>query len=349
MIKSDMFDNSLDYKDVFIVPQYSEVTSRSLVDTSLELPGMKLKLDVPVISANMDTVTDGDMAVAMHQAGALGAIHRFMTIDQNHTEFRKAFSQDSKALVSIGVNEDSKERASALYAFSSARSFVIDIAHGHSKMMKDMILWFREKFGNEPFLVAGNVATSEGAFDLFRWGADCVKIGIGPGNVCSTKNVTGVTVPQFTAVQTVCKDENRERYQSAIWLRTRTNQKPLLIADGGITEIGDIAKALGAGADMVMCGRLFAACKEAPGPRINGKKIYRGMASRDAMLTIRDEQSLPAPEGISTVLDESGETAASVVKHIKGGLQSAFSYSNARNLEEFQKKVQFGLRRTQAR
>jgi IMP dehydrogenase len=342
--------DGLDYKDVYIVPQYSEVTSRSLVDTSVELSGMKLKLDVPVISANMDTVTDGDMAVAMHQAGALGAIHRFMTIDQNHTEFRKVFLQGSQALVSIGVNEDSKERASALYAFSSARAFVIDIAHGHSKMMKDMILWFRETFGNEPFLVAGNVATDLGAMDLFRWGADCVKIGIGPGNVCSTKNVTGVTVPQFSAVQTLCTKENKEKYETCIWQRTRTHtRRPLLIADGGITEIGDIAKALGAGADLVMCGRLFAACKEAPGPRINGKKIYRGMASRDAMLTIRDEQSLPAPEGISTILDESGETAASVVKHIKGGLQSAFSYSNAKNIAEFQSKVQFGLRRTQAR
>lgn len=344
----DNTNGSLDYKDVYILPQYSEVTSRSLVDTSLSLK-LAFNLDVPVISANMDTVTDGDMAVAMNLNGALGAIHRFMSIEQNVKEYQKVSSLGLRALVSIGVNEESKERAEALYE-ASAREFVIDIAHGHSKMMKDMISWFRERFGNNPFLVAGNVATVDGATDLFRWGADCVKIGIGPGNVCSTKNVTGVTVPQFSAVQELCAKEHKKRYETCIWHRTRThNLRPLLIADGGITEIGDIAKALGAGADLVMCGRLFAACKEAPGPRINGKKIYRGMASRDAMLTIRDEQSLPAPEGISTVLDESGETAASVVKNIKGGLQSSFSYSNSRTLEEFQKKVRFGLRRTQAR
>lgn len=154
-------------------------------------------------------------------------------------------------------------------------------------------------------------------------------------SACSTKNVTGVTVPQFSAVKECAN------------VVYGMNSKPLIVADGGITEIGDIAKALGAGADLVMCGRLFASCREAPGERVGGKKVYRGMASRDAMSTIRNVSSLPTAEGISTLIDASEQSASDVVNQIKGGLQSSFSYSNARNLEEFHLNAKFGIRHTQ--
>lgn len=328
---------ALDYKDVYIVPQYSEVTSRSQVDTSVHIGDMKI--DVPVISANMDTVTAGEMAYAMGEGGAIGAIHRFMDINRNIREFQIGtgdihYQKSYPCFVSVGVNEDSKERAIALYN-AGARNFVIDIAHGHSRMMRDMTTWLREKY-SDVYIMAGNVATGQAVRDLVSWGAHAVKIGIGPGNVCSTKNVTGVTVPQFTAVK-----------ECALTARNMVGNGPLIVADGGITEIGDIAKALGAGADLVMCGRLFAGCREAPGERVGGKKVYRGMASRDAMLTIRNVSSLPTAEGISTLIDASEHSAIDVVNQIKGGLQSAFSYSNARNLCEFQINARFGVRHTQ--
>jgi len=326
--KEFSYCGDLDYKDVYILPQYSEVTSRSQVETSVKIDD--LIIQTPVISANMDTVTNAEMTVAMYQGGGIGALHRFMSIEDNVEMFRRS----APCFVSIGVNEESKERAHALYS-AGARRFVIDIAHGHSRMMRDMTTWLRNKY-SDVYIMAGNVATGQAVMDLVSWGANAVKVGIGPGNVCTTKNVTGVTVPQFSAV-----------LNCASALETINGIKPLIVADGGITEIGDIAKAIGAGADLVMCGRLFAGTREAPGERVGGKKVYRGMASKDAMLTIRTASSLPTAEGISTLIDSTEQSASDVVNQIKGGLQSSFSYSNSKNMEEFHENVLFGLRKTE--
>jgi IMP dehydrogenase len=203
-------------------------------------------------------------------------------------------------------------------------------------MMKNILEWIRGEYGTHPYLVAGNIATPQGAEDLFVWGADAVKIGIGPGKVCLTKNVTGVTVPQASAVYEVCKIKNA--------VSTMSGHKPVFIADGGITEIGDIAKAIGLGADLAMCGGLFAGAREAPGARIDGKKVYRGMASRDAMLTIKEDKNLPTPEGMSSLIVDTNQPVSEIVNHIKGGLQSSFSYSNARTLKEFQTNCIIGSR-----
>lgn len=346
-----------DYKDVYIVPQYSEITSRKQVNTSLKID-KNLTLKVPVISANMDTVTDGTMALAMYKAGAIGAIHRFMSIEENVKEFNIVNSHGAKCFVSVGVNEE-LARFDALYE-AGARYFIIDIAHGHSLMMKDMVSSIRKKYKEVPYIMGGNVATKNGVLSLFSWGCDAVKVGVGPGNVCLTKNVTGVTVPQFSAV----KDSTPPPYEffsnglidditddelTLMDIRISSAKRmPLIVADGGVTEIGDIAKALGAGAQLVMCGRLFAECKETPGPRINGQKVYRGMASREAMLTIKNENSnLPTPEGKSILLEGTGEniSAEEVVKHIQGGLQSSMSYSNSKNINEFRVRCKFGYRR----
>lgn len=327
-------NTDLDYKNVFLIPQYSEVTSRKQVDTSVTVTSksayrneLSLKIDVPVISANMDSVTDGNMCIAMHEAGAIGAMHRFLTIEQNVSEFEKVSNAGAKCFVSIGVNEESKERAEALYN-AGARHFVIDIAHGHSIMMKDMLTWMKGRFGSTVIIMAGNVATGTGAIDLVMWGANIVKVGIGPGAVCLTKNVTGTTRPQFSAVMECAKAVSVP-----------------VVADGGIVEIGDICKAIAAGAFAVMSGRMFAGCMEAPGGvDMSGQKLYRGMASRDAMLTIRkDDGTLPTPEGKTTTVARDGN-AKEVVKNIKGGLQSAMSYSNAKTIKEFHTKALFGIR-----
>jgi IMP dehydrogenase len=310
------------FKDVFIIPQYSEVTSRSVVDTSYKL-GNEYTLDTPVISANMDSITGPEMAIALWKAGAVGALHRFWTPMENVAAYYAVTKTAANCFVSIGVND--RYRAMDLYN-AGARYFIVDIAHGHSSQMKETLLWLKKGL-HDIYVVAGNVATPEGVTDLQDWGANAIKIGIGPGAACLTKNVTGVTYPQFSAIQ-----------------ECAAVAKVPLIADGGCTEIGDIAKALGAGASMVMLGRMFAACKETPSIVINGQKVYRGMASRDAMKIIRTD-NLPTPEGASLFISDTPTTATEVVGEIKGGLQSAFSYSNATNLSDFSSRVKFGIRK----
>lgn len=330
--------NGLEFKDVYLIPQYSEIETRSQVNIGLNLPknihGQPWEIQVPVISSNMDTVTGGYMAKAMYDAGGLGAIHRFMTINENVGQYLSVRGQrvPSDCFVSVGVNRDSKERTQALYD-AGARYFVIDIAHGHSKMMKDMIAWIKSEY-SDIFLMAGNVATSGATYDLACWGADAIKVGIGPGAVCLTKNVTGVTVPQLGAIQ-AC---------ASVKLPLDDQRKPLIIADGGIREYGDVAKAIAAGADMVMIGGMFAGTHEAPGDLIDGKKVYRGMASRDAMRQIRVGNSMPTPEGTSMLVESKGPVK-NIVQDIAGGLRSAFSYSNARTIKEFQLRAKFGIKR----
>lgn len=326
-----------DFSDTYLIPQFSTVETRSQVDIGVRI-NENWRLSVPVISSNMDTITESRMAAAMYQAGAAGAIHRFMSIDDNirmYTQAKYSVS-GSDSFVSVGVNRDSQERTAALYAVG-ARYFVIDIAHGHSKMMKDMIEWVKSEY-NDVFLMAGNVATTEGAFDLAYWGADAIKVGIGPGAVCLTKNVTGVTVPQLGAIQACALAERK-------WNYLHRGDFPLLVADGGIREYGDAAKAIAAGADMVMIGGLFAGTDETPGGLDpHGKKVYRGMASRDAMRVIRVGDSLPTPEGTSVLVDSKGPVA-NIVQDIAGGLRSAFSYSDARNISEFHSRARFGIRK----
>lgn len=319
------------YSDVFIVPQYSSVTSRKNVDTSVVL-SKALKLDVPVMSSNMDTITESSMARAMWGSGAIGALHRFMSVEDN---VRTYLESPKSTFVSIGVNDDSEERFTALHK-AGARNFIIDVANGHSSQMKKAVTRLRSRLSNvkDPiFIMAGNVATTAGATFLADLGVDAIKVGIGPGRVCTTKNVTGVTFPQFSAVVNC----------AAI--------KPLypdvkIIADGGIVEIGDIAKALAVGADAAMCGRLFAACVETPSIMINDKKVYRGSASIGTMRRIKAEDMLPTPEGISIQIEDPITSAEVVVNHIRGGLQSSFSYCNATNISEFRKNAVIGVRWT---
>lgn len=325
----------LEFKDVYIEPQYSELSSRKEIDISVTLGKDRfqnpLKLLAPVISANMDTITTSVMANAMWEAGGFGALHRFMKIEENVDEYVRVrgIRTSRDCFVSVGVNRDSKERSQALYN-EGARYFIIDIAHGHSKMMGEMMEWMK---GNLPdiFLMAGNVATFLGASQLASWGADAIKVGIGPGAVCLTKNVTGVTVPQLGAIE-ACTEA-----------MDSISRKVLIVADGGIKEYGDVAKAIAAGADMVMVGSLLAGTTESSGDIVNGKKVYRGMASKDAMRFLHLDQSMPTPEGTSVLVDSKGPVRE-VIDGIAGGLRSAFSYSNSKNMSEFHARVKLKAR-----
>lgn len=328
-----------DYKDVYIVPRYSEVMSRSDVDTTsiLNPDHTYARIRVPVISANMDTVTDGNMARSMALAGALGAVHRFLSIEENITQYIIAAKRGTQVLMSVGVSGDSEERFRCLYD-EGARNFIVDVAHGDHKLMKNMLYYIRSHCGDDVFIVAGNVATVKGTARLVKWGADAVKVGIGPGASCTTKNVTGVTVPQFLAVRDCAAELD--------CLSQINGRRYVCIADGGVQEVGDIAKALGAGAHFVMSGRLFASCPEAPMPG-----VYRGMASADAMKGLpvdamkenRLSDKFRAPEG-KTMQIERGTSVEEVVDLIAGGLRSAFSYSNALTLDEFHSFCEFGYR-----
>jgi len=329
----------VEYDDVFIHPGYSDIMSRAEVDTSVILSSKDsdhiLSLKVPIVSANMDTITEGEMAKTLSEAGACGAIHRFLPIADNILSYLQVVSNPGlNCFISIGTSRDWQERAEALHK-AGARFFVVDIAHGHTLMMKNTIAWLRQRFGRDVFIMAGNVGTPQAVKDLDSWGADAIKIGIGGGFVCETKNVTGVNTPMFTTVM----------------YSARNTDKPI-IADGGARAYGDVAKAIGAGATAVMSGYFFAGCPENPErSRIYDpithtyKPIYRGMASRDAMAVIREaEKGLPTPEGRSTTTSLK-PSAKVVVEEIAGGLRSAFSYVGARNFCEFQSKVKFGYRR----
>lgn len=328
-----------EYDQVFIQPDFSDIISRSEVDTGVILSSrdsdLVMKLKVPVISANMDTVTEGDMAKTLWQAGAVGAIHRFMPIPDNVLSYLQvASNKGMDCFVSIGTSRDWQERSEALYN-AGARFFVVDIAHGHSQMMKNTVEWLGSRYGHDIFIMAGNVGTPQAVRDLDSWGVDAIKVGIGGGFVCETKNVTGVNTPMFTTVQ-ICSE---------------VTDKPI-IADGGARAYGDVAKAIGAGATAVMSGYFFAGCPENPerskiyDPITHTyRPIYRGMASRDAMSVIRDtDKNLPTPEGRSTTTNLK-PSAKVVIEEIAGGLRSAYSYVGARSTGEFQSKVKFGYRR----
>lgn len=318
----------LEYSDVYIIPTFSNIKTRKEVDVGYNFVGFKSKIDIPVISANMDTITETKMAVEMYYGGGIGALHRFMKIQDNvqmFTDFLNTTSSN-QVFVSVGLmnaeNLDDPEykRAVTLFDFG-ARFFIIDTAHGDCERMLQTIK-FLKKFNQKIYVVAGNVTTGEATRRLEGAGADGVKVGIGGGKVCLTKNVTGVTMPMMTAI-----DECASAADNVS-----------IIADGGIREIGDIAKAIGAGANMVMSGYMFAGTTEAA-----SQKEYRGMASAGAMSRIRDQNTAPTPEGTTIAVETKG-SIKSILNDIKGGLQSSFSYVGARNMNEFQCNVKFGIR-----
>ena len=311
------------FNGVLIKPKYSEIRSRKDVDLSVKFG--KLIPSIPVISANMKTITGPRMALEMGERGAWGILHRFNTIEEAVEDYKEAQSQT--AGVSIGVNGDSKERFQELYN-AGARYFCIDVAHGHHISVKEMIEYIKsEHLGI--YVIAGNIATPNGARALVEWGANAIKIGIGPGFLCQTRTNTGVGVPQLGALEEIHK------------IRSPLDDV-LLIADGGIKTVGDIAKALKF-ADMVMLGSFFAGCMETPGDvykRSNGTryKVYGGSASASNKTVTGNR-----PEFVEGVTQEVplGDHVKFLLKEIQEGLQSACSYVGAHNLQEFKQLCEF--------
>lgn len=324
----------LTFDDVLLIPQKTKIVSRSTIDLSTQLTP-KIKLKMPIISANMDTVTEWRMAVAMAKEGGIGIIHRFLPIEQEVEQVKAVKKEGCLVGAAIGIKKDCFERTSELIK-AGADVIVLDIAHGHSIHLFKVLKELTVKFPKMEF-IAGNVATAAGTLDLISSGAAAVKVGIGPGAQCTTRIVTGSGVPQLTAVEDcveVAKDHGVP-----------------IIADGGIRTSGDITKALAAGASTVMIGSLFAGCEESPALtlfRDNRKfKLTRGMASlmanndrkyRDTKV-LQDLKSYAA-EGVESVVPYRGHIN-DLLTQMLGGVRSGLSYSGASNIVELWDKAEF--------
>jgi IMP dehydrogenase len=327
--------DSLTFDDVLLVPNYNPIESRRDVSTAVELG--TYKFNIPLISANMDTITGKDMAFTMGAVlGGLGIIHRFQTPDAQGREWDSAYAsgQGYPVGVAVGVSDVAEvKRAEHLYSLG-ARLFCIDIAHAHSKLMGKMLKRLRD--WPDVFIIAGNVATYSGADSLASWGAHAIKVGIGAGSVCTTREKTGFGVPQLTAIMDCAKVDVP------------------IIADGGIRKPGDVVKALAAGATMVMLGGMIAGTDETPGEMTCSERCepqpcdcpqkfrrYRGMASTEAQTdyfgTVADWKT---DEGVAMWLKAQGPVE-NIVNDVIGGLRSGLTYAGARNIKELHRKATF--------
>lgn len=315
----------LTFDDVLLVPKKSEIRSRR--DPSLKSRLTRnLEIETPIVSANMDSITEIDMALAMHKMGGVGILHRFLPTEEQAKQIRLLVEANCKVrAASIGVTEEDRLRAKELLK-AGANLITLDIAHGHSVSMIETLKWLKD-FSPETEVIAGNVATPDATEELIREGADAIKVGIGPGSMCTTRIITGSGVPQLTAV--------------ALCAEVADQYKVPIIADGGIKTSGDIVKAFAAGASTVMLGSMLSGTMETPGEIKHGKKLYRGMASRSAQDSWRG--GVPkgmAPEGESTYVSVKGHVA-DVIHELCGGLRSGMSYLNSQYLHEIRENAQF--------
>jgi IMP dehydrogenase len=320
----------LSYDDVILVPQYSDIRSRSEIDISTDL-GNGLQLDVPVISSPMDTISEGPMAAAMSQLGGVAVVQLYNKDEAQYiivTMTAAATKDDGtfKVGCAVGITDDYLTRAMVLQA-AGADFICVDVAHGHHIMMKEALQNLRKAVGPDFHIMAGNVATLDGVNDLADWGADSVRCNIGGGSICSTRIQTGHGLPGL----------------ETIFECSKTDRDVAIIADGGIKTSGDAVKALAAGADVVMVGSMLSGTDEAPGSIIEDKaghqwKIYRGMASKEAQIGWRGKYS--SHEGISTTVPYRG-SVYKILADFERGIRSGLSYSGARNISQLHSCAKF--------
>ena len=332
-----VMEQLLAFDDVLLVPQYSKVLSRDDISLTTRIGITEYKL--PIMSSPMDTVTEHRMASAIHQAGGLGVIHRYNTIEEQIVLFQ---ASGGTAACAIGATGDYEERAAALIE-AGCNTLCIDVAHGHHVLVELACEYLRKEFP-DIILIAGNVATSSGYLHLASCGVDAVRVGLGCGAACKTRAVSGHGVPQLSAIMEI----HKTRIAASARLGMNPNYLPVVIADGGIRSSADAVKAFAAGADWIMLGSMLAGTEESPGEALTvyDKKCkpYRGMASPEAQMGWQGK--VRSIEGIATYVPYKGDvkdTLDSLAFQIKGGL----SYSGCLNLEEFRTRAQF-IRITQA-
>lgn len=315
------------FDDVLLVPQHSNIKSRTDVDLSTKLGSLSLRL--PILSANMDTVTEGNMAVAMGKLGGGGVLHRFAEFDPDVIRWiDQCIESKAPVIISLGVTDLEEEIARVDWIIEKRgilNAICLDVAHGDHETVLGAIRELRLCFPQID-VIAGNVATADGAKRLVDAGASIIKVGIGPGSVCSTRIVTGHGVPQLTAIMNVVQAVDVQ-----------------VIADGGIRYPGDIVKALAAGADAVMLGSLLAGTDEAAGERIIedgvAYKTYRGMASYAAQKEKRQGRA-PRVEGVSAKVPYRGPVSDTIA-NLEAGIRSGLSYSGATTLSELRSRAEF--------
>ena len=331
----DPIKEALTFDDVTLAPKFSSILP-SDVDTSIEL-SKHLKLKIPLLSSAMDTVTESRMAIAIAKAGGIGVIHRNLTITSQLSEIKKVKKKGYVVGAAVGTSDNEIYRARSILK-QNIDLIVVDTAHGHSKKVADTIKKIKSIKPKKTALCAGNIATAEAAKFLCNLGVDVIKVGIGPGSICTTRLVAGIGVPQLSALLDVKKG-------------IKKNVK--MIADGGIKFSGDIAKALSAGADAVMVGSMLAGTTEAPGKivRKNGKvfKVFRGMGSVGAMnkgsadryfQKKQKDSSKYVPEGVEGLIKFKGDVQKIIFKLI-GGLRSSMGYLGAKRIINLRKKPKF--------
>jgi IMP dehydrogenase len=327
---------ALTFDDVTLAPNYSEVLP-SEVSTKTIL-SKNLVLEIPLLSSAMDTVTESKMAIAIAKAGGIGIIHRNLDIKKQISEIKKVQSKNLIVGAAVGAGPKELKRAETILK-ENVDLIVVDTAHGHTKKVAEIIKKIKKKKSNQTALCAGNVATAEAAKFLVKLGVDIIKVGIGPGSICTTRLVAGIGVPQLSAILEAKKGVK--------------NKKVSIISDGGIKFSGDIAKALAAGADAVMIGSLFAGTVEAPGKVIkkNGQlyKNFRGMGSVGAMnkgsadryfQKIQKNTSKYVPEGVEGLVKFKGNVEKIIYKLI-GGLKSSMGYLGSKKIINLRKKPKF--------
>ena len=337
----------LTFDDVLLIPQYSEILPG---DASVATRFSRhIALNTPVVSAAMDTVTEDVMAIAMAIEGGIGGVHRNQTPEHQAEQVAavKAAAVPAEATLAsvdsrgrlrvaaaVGVGIDSIARAEALVR-AGVDVLVVDTAHGHTRNVIEALRRYRDSYGDAIDLVAGNVATPEGTAALIEAGADGVKVGIGPGSICTTRIVAGVGVPQLTAIM-MC---------AAV---AHAHDVPI-VGDGGIRYSGDIVKALAAGADSVMLGRLLAVAEESPGEaeRVGGRvvKEYRGMGSLGAMSAGSDrypqvDRRKLVPEGVEALVAVAGPLAG-ILYQLIGGTKAGMTYCGAESIADLRVKARF--------
>lgn len=320
--------NAITFDDVLLVPAYNHFESRKVVNLNMSDRSGKLELKLPLMSSNMDTITEVPMADFMGEVGGIGVMHRFMSIEENVKKWRAC---KYRTFVSIGCGEEDLERAEALHD-AGADLFCVDVAHAHAKYVGRTLKKVRKLLGKEACLMAGNVATYAGADYLASCKADIIKVGIGGGSVCTTRIKTGFGIPNLTAIRECAKVDRS------------------IVADGGMRAPGDLVKALAFGADFIMVGSMLAGTRPTPGKvhtRVDEEgnetpyKIYRGMASRAVQEDYHGGMAeWKTAEGVTTEVPYR-EDEQHIIADIIGGLRSGLTYGGASDIKELQRKLDY--------
>lgn len=326
---------SLSFDDVLLIPQYSKISSRNDVNLKSRISS-RIELQIPIITANMSDVVSVEMAIKIAKLGGLGVIPRFKSIEEQADEISKVKKEKVIVGAAIGARNGIVERAEAVVK-AGADILFIDVAHGHMLKTIEATKKLKSLFGKKVDIVAGNIATYSAAKDLYKAGADAVKVGIGPGSICTTRIETGSGVPQVSAILEAA--------------RAARSQKKYLIADGGIKNSGDMVKALAAGASAVMLGSMLAGHDESPGKLVtrDGKKYKQYNASTS--LTEKEKHVenngkevekhyVKQIEGVESLVPYKGKLENSMTSWA-ANMRSGFSYSGTININELWKRAQF--------